>query len=183
MFPLNQPQRLSVAAFWYSALPAIAVSFVAVIIGAFIKDFIASTCATAACPVFAPLIMPVLVIVFVAAVLAHPILDFMLFSYSLAEHSITINSGIIFRQYETIDFNRIQTLDLERGPILWLFGLTEVRLWTASADQFNFSDITQWKERAKPDTTLILARNAAESMRDFIANTRHGMHTTQSDHV
>jgi membrane protein YdbS with pleckstrin-like domain len=37
-------------------------------------------------------------------------------------------SGILFRQYETIAFSRIQTLDLERGPLLWLFGLTEMRL-------------------------------------------------------
>lgn len=165
--PLDTPHRLSQAAFWYTAFPAVTLSFVAVIAGAFMKDTVHAACMQSTCPPYIPYIVPTIVIVFIAAALAHPILSFILFSYSLSERSITINSGIIFRQYETIDFSRIQTLDLERGPLLWLFGLTEVNLWTASADQFN-NDAGQ-PTHAHPDTTFVLDRDTAESLRSHIA--------------
>jgi membrane protein YdbS with pleckstrin-like domain len=75
----------------------------------------------------------------------------------------------LFRQYETIAFSRIQTLDLERGPLLWLFGLTEMRLWTGSADQFNSGE---HDIHAKPDTTLVLARDTAQELKDFISGAK-----------
>ncbi len=173
MIALNTQHRLTPAVFWYSSLAPIIASFVAVVGGAFVKDFIASTCAISVCPFFAPYIMPVLVLAFIVAVLAHPVLDFLLFSFQLAEHSITINSGVIFRQYETINFNRIQTLDLERGPLLWLFGLTEVRLWTASADQMNFSlEDKTLSSRPSADTTFVLPRDTAVHLKEFITNAK-----------
>ncbi len=170
MIPLNTEHRLSPAVFWYSATPSIVAGFVVVVVGAFLKDFVSTSCATQVCPSFAPAIMPTLVLAFIIAVLAHPILNFLLFSYVVGERSVTINSGILYRQYETIDFNRIQTLDLERGPILWLFGLTEVRLWTASADQFNDNEA---HVHARPDTTLLLPRDAAQQLKEIIANSKH----------
>ncbi len=165
MIPHNEPQRLSQAAFWYSAYPAIILAFIAVIAGAFMRDIVISACMESACPVFMPYVVPAIVVTFIIAALIQPVLNFVLFSYSLTGSTITINSGILYRQYETIDFNRIQTLDLERGPLLWLFGLTEVRLWTASADQVNQE---QGVSHATPDTTLILDSGDAEHLRDHI---------------
>jgi membrane protein YdbS with pleckstrin-like domain len=169
MIPLNTEQRLSATVFWYSAIPSIVLAFIAVIAGAFVKDLVLSSCAMSACPAYVPFLMPVIVLAFIAAVLAHPILSFVLFSYRLTEHSITISSGILYRQYETIDFSRIQTFDLERGPILWLFGLTEVRLWTASSDQLNTSDIGT---KANPDTTMVLPKDTAVHLRDFVTGAK-----------
>lgn len=163
--PENTPHRLPQAAFWYTALPAIILAFIAVITGAFMRDIVASACMESDCPVFMPLVVPAIVIVFIITALAQPVLSHILFSYSVTNSAITINTGIIFRQYETIDFTRIQTINLERGPLLWLFGLTEVRLWTASADQFNQAE----HARAQPDTTLYLDRTTAEQLRDHIS--------------
>ena len=167
---LNTHHRLSQAAFWYSSFPAVILSFIAVIAGAFMKDMVTAACVQSACPGYVPLLVPGIVIVFIAAALAHPILTVILFSYTLAERSITINTGILFRQYETIDFTRIQTIDLERGPLLWLFGLTEVHLWTASAAQFNDRD---GETHARPDTVLILDRDTAVQLKEFITTAQH----------
>jgi uncharacterized membrane protein YdbT with pleckstrin-like domain len=169
MIPHNEPQHLSQAAFWYSAYPAIILAFIAVIAGAFMRDIVITACMESACPVFMPYIVPGIVVIFIIAALVQPVLNFVLFSYTLTDRTITINSGILYRQYETIDFNRIQTLDLERGPLLWLFGLTEVRLWTASADQLNHEHDGP---HAAPDTTLILERGTAEILRDHIHNAK-----------
>ncbi len=169
MIALNSPHRLSAAAFWYSALPAIVVVFIAVILGAFVRDTVASACILNTCPYYVPMILPTFLIIFIVGVLAHPILEHILFTYSIEEQAITINTGILFRQYETITFSRIQTINLERGPLLWLFGLTEVRLWTASADQFNNHDE---HPHATPDTKLILTRDHAQEVKDFISNAK-----------
>lgn len=157
------------AAFWYSALPAIVVVFIAVVIGAFVRDAVAASCAMNTCPNYVPQILPVIMIIFIVGVLIHPILEYILFTYTLHPDTITINTGILFRQYETIAFSRIQTLDLERGPLLWLFGLTEVRMWTGSADQFNSGEHDL---HAKPDTTLILGRDTAQELKDFISGSK-----------
>jgi uncharacterized membrane protein YdbT with pleckstrin-like domain len=169
MFALNTAHRQPVAAFWYMALPAIVVVFFAIILGAFVRDTVASACVLNSCPYYVPMILPTFLIIFIVGVLAQPILEYVLFTYSLEAHAITINTGIIFRQYETITFSRIQTINLERGPLLWLFGLTEVRLWTASADQFNDHED---HSHAKPDTKLILDRDAAQEFKDFISGAK-----------
>lgn len=167
--PENTQHRLSQAAFWYSAFPAIVLAFIAVIAGAFMRDVVSSACTENPCPSYMPYVVPAIVIAFIVTALIQPVLHFILFSYSLSGTSITINSGILFRQYETIDFHRIQTIDLERGPILWLFGLTEVRLWTASADQLNHE---QGGPHATADTILLLDRDTAENLRDHIHTAR-----------
>lgn len=169
MLAHHTSHRLPPAAFWYSALPAIVVVFIAIIIAAFVRDTVASACILNSCPYYVPIILPTALIIFIVGVLAHPILEYILFTYSLEEHAITINTGIIFRQYETITFSRIQTINLERGPLLWLFGLTEVRLWTASADQFNNHE---QHPHATPDTRLVLLRDTAQEMKDFITGAK-----------
>ncbi len=169
MIALNTVHRLPAATFWYSAFPSIIVAFIAVILGAIVRDSVAHACILNSCPYYVPALMPAFVLLFIIGVLAHPILEYILFTYSFTESSVTINSGILFRQYETIAFNRIQTLDLERGPLLWLFGLTEVRLWTGSADQFNGDEPDL---HAKPDTKLILERDTAQAVKEFMTSTK-----------
>lgn len=169
MLALNTPHRQPPAAFWYLALPSIVVAFLIVIVGGLMRDVLANACAASDCPPYVQQILPALVLISIAGVLLHPILTYILFTFSLEEHAITVNSGIVFRQYETITFERIQTLDLERGPILWLFGLTEVQLWTASTDQLNDHEA---HTHAKPDTTLILARDTAQEFKDHVSEAR-----------
>jgi membrane protein YdbS with pleckstrin-like domain len=169
MPPLNTTLRQPAAAFWYTALPALVLSIFVALLGLFFIAGAQSSCQGAGCGVFSPAVIgPILGLVAIL-VLSYPTLYYLLFSYALTEHTITINSGILFREYETIDFGRIQVMDNERGPLLWIFGLTEVRIWTASADQLAFSvgaGIT--KSRPHPDATILLQEDDAEEFKDFI---------------
>ncbi len=120
----------------------------------------------------APIVLPFLGIV-IALVLAYPILFYLLFSFELTEHTITVNSGILFRQYETIDFNKVQAMDQERGPLLMLFGLTEINIWTASADQLTFSvGANALKTRPRPDVRMLLRKDDAQKLKDLAMSSK-----------
>jgi membrane protein YdbS with pleckstrin-like domain len=159
---LNTRHRQPIAALWYTALPAILVACIVLTLGIV---FITSTAlASANIAGFSALIMFVSVMGTILAI-AYPILFYLLFSYEIGEHAITINSGIIFRQHETINFERIQVVDNERGPLLMLFGLTLVELWTSSPDQLAAAPHSI---RPRPDATLLLKKGDAEELKDFV---------------
>lgn len=52
------------------------------------------------------------------------------FRYGLGEHELVIESGILNRTRRSIPFDRIQDVDIERGPLQRLFGLAKVRIET-----------------------------------------------------
>ena len=170
---LNTALKQPVSALLYSSLGAIGVSLVITIGGVLLSLAAQFSCEGSGCALFSSSVIGPLVLIVVILILSYPLLFWFLFSYELTEHSITINSGIIFREYETIDFGRIQTLDNERNPILMLLGLTEVRLWTASADQLTFNvgkDAMQ--ARPHPDTTLLLGKDTAQGLKDLVMRTK-----------
>ena len=170
--PLHKKLGQPIAALWYTSLGAIGLSLVVLLLGSFLTLGGAS-CEGESCGLVSPQFLMPLILVVTLLVLAYPVLYWMLFTYELTEHTITINSGIIFRQYETIDFGRIQTIDNERGPLLMLFGLTLVRIWTASADQISFSVGNKSAEaHPQPDTTLLLHKDAAEQLKGFLVRSR-----------
>ncbi|TSC61162.1 MAG: hypothetical protein Athens041674_857 [Parcubacteria group bacterium Athens0416_74] len=115
---LNTRHRQPFAALWYTALPAILIACIVLTLG--IVFATSTALASANIAGFSALIMFVSVMGTILAI-AYPILFYLLFSYEMGEHAITINSGIIFRQHETINFERIQVVDNERGPLLMLF--------------------------------------------------------------
>lgn len=170
---LNTHQRQPVTALWYSALGAVALSLLILFLGLFFSAA-GGSCTGEGCGLLSPsFLLPILTLVSLL-ILAYPMLDWYLFSYELTERNITINSGILFRQYETIDFGRVQTMDNERGPLLWFFGLTMVEIWTASADQISFSVGSKSAEaRPRPDTVLILKEGDAQSLKDFIMHSKN----------
>ncbi len=160
------------AALWYSALAPAALSLFVLLLGLFLIGG-GAFCSGEGCGLLSPsLLLPVILFV-VLVILIYPVLYWYLFSYEVSEHALTVNSGIFFRQYETIDFGRIQTIDNERGPLLWLFGLTIVEIWTASADQMQFSvEKNSVKTRPRPDTLLILRKDDAQILKDFIMSSK-----------
>lgn len=52
------------------------------------------------------------------------------FRYGLGAHELVIESGIMTRNRRSIPFDRIQDVDIERGPLQRLFGLAKVRIET-----------------------------------------------------
>ena len=153
----------------YSALGAVALAVFMLVVGLLFAFGAQNACSGEGCGFLNPATL-VPVIVTVGLIIAlYPILYWYLFSYELSEHTITVNSGILFRQYETIDFGKIQSIDNERGPLLMLFGLTMVEIWTASSNQISFN-VTPHSTRARPrpDTVLILTKRDAAKLKDFM---------------
>ena len=167
---LDIRRRQPVAAFWYTALLPLLLSVFVLILGLFFSAVFffgpGSSCDSTCVSLLSSVALFVLIVAGVA--FAYPLLYYLLFTYEVHERSITVNSGILFRQYETIDFKKIQTIDNERGPLLMLFGLTIVEIWTASWDQLSHSGVNGARVRPRPDMYLILEKNAASELRDFI---------------
>lgn len=53
------------------------------------------------------------------------------FRYGIGARDLVIEKGILTRTRRSIPFDRVQDIDLERGPLQRLFGLAKVRLETA----------------------------------------------------
>jgi putative membrane protein len=55
------------------------------------------------------------------------------FTYGVGSHEIVIESGILSRNRRSIPFDRVQDVDIERGPLARLFGLAKVRIETGGS--------------------------------------------------
>lgn len=172
---LNTRLMQPVAALLYSALGAAALAVFILVVGLLFVFGAQDACSGEGCGLLTSSALVPVIITLALIITLYPILYWYLFSYELTPNTITINSGILFRQYETIDFGRIQTIENQRGPLLMLFGLTVVKVWTASASQISFSvgnNATQAHPR--PDTMLILAKNDAQTLKDFMVRAKTG---------
>ena len=77
----------------------------------------------------------VLLIAFAAAIvlILTQWLSWSRFSYGVGTHEIVIKSGILSRNRRSIPFDRVQDVDIERGPLHRLFGLAKVRIETGGS--------------------------------------------------
>ncbi|RJF93060.1 PH domain-containing protein [Sphingomonas cavernae] len=75
----------------------------------------------------------VMVMVFGVAVLLINWIVWSRFQYGVGAHEIVIESGVISRNRRSIPFERIQDVDIERGPLERLLGLAKVRIETGGA--------------------------------------------------
>jgi uncharacterized protein len=53
--------------------------------------------------------------------------------YQLREDDVLFRRGILFRRYVAAPYGRLQLVDISRGPLSRLLGLSEVRVVTAAA--------------------------------------------------
>jgi putative membrane protein len=77
----------------------------------------------------------VLLIAFAAAIvlILAQWLSWSRFSYGVGSQEIVIKSGILSRNRRSIPFDRVQDVDIERGPLHRLFGLAKVRIETGGS--------------------------------------------------
>ncbi|OHA62520.1 MAG: hypothetical protein A2556_00560 [Candidatus Vogelbacteria bacterium RIFOXYD2_FULL_44_9] len=107
------------------------------------------------------------VLIFIAILIwIYSWLSYYCYSFILRESTIVINWGVIFKNSHTIDFNRIQNIDLTRGPVMMLFGLSSVAIWTSSPEQLH---VSQNGSVSIPDGKLYLAVEEAEWLRNHMA--------------
>lgn len=51
--------------------------------------------------------------------------------FALREHDVHLKRGVIWQTHTTLPFNRIQHVEMERGPIERFFGLATLKFFTA----------------------------------------------------
>ena len=78
-------------------------------------------------------------------------------SYAIREKDIIYNSGLFWRSSIAIPFNRVQHCEVSIGPIDRMFGLSELKIFTAGGSS---SDLAI--EGLKPDTS--------NRLKDYIVN-------------
>jgi len=80
-------------------------------------------------------------------------------SFQVETGKITIYSGIFTKQLKAIFFDKIQNVTCTRGPLMQMFGVSTINIWTASPEQINVgvshtpdgsllltADLTEWLE-------------------------------------
>lgn len=162
MQSLNTRHHQPVAALVYSSIGPVLIGCMMLILGVFVST---SKIFSVIPPVGGTLLAFGLPLVALITAM-YPILYYFLFTYQITEQTITVNSGVLFRQYETINFSRVQVIDNERNPILMLFGITRVEVWTASPDQLITT--AGMSAQPRPDATLLLSKNDAEELKSFV---------------
>lgn len=85
--------------------------------------------------------------------------------FSMNDGKITIDSGIITKKSKTILLNNIQNVGLERGLLMRMFGISKVKIWTASQSQIS-SDKNG--SSAKPDGLLFLNQIDADWLNEYL---------------
>lgn len=61
-----------------------------------------------------------------------PSLAYASWGYSVREHDLLVQQGVLFRRRSSIPHNRIQHVDTRQGPLERLFGLSSVTVYTAA---------------------------------------------------
>jgi putative membrane protein len=86
-------------------------------------------------------------------VLAYQVLAWWRFTYTLMPDEMYIESGILTRNRRSIPWDRVQDVEIERGPLARLLGLAKVRLETGGSesdegtlDSISFADAVALRE-------------------------------------
>jgi hypothetical protein len=67
-------------------------------------------------------------------VMVAPRLAYARYRYEVTELGLYVAHGRFWRRWQVVPHARVQTVDVESGPLLRAFGLVEVRVTTASAE-------------------------------------------------
>lgn len=98
------------------------------------------------------------------------VLVFNHWSYLIKDNDITINSGIIFKKSKTIALNAILNVTQKQGPLMSLFGITNLGLWTASPSQLNIKNANSINS---PEGVIYLSNEEAKELQEYINNFRN----------
>lgn len=93
-------------------------------------------------------------------------LDYYYFSLDLGIDSFTVKSGIIFKNIRTIAFKAIQSIDVSYDPVIQIFNLVVVKVWTSSPQQFN---INSGDSSNRPEFTFYMSQEEAEALKQEVA--------------
>jgi membrane protein YdbS with pleckstrin-like domain len=166
VIPLNTPQTLAPRAFWYMGLKALFVAVLALGVGR-LFEFGAnsghSSCRGALCGTISGSHIAGFIYLFAAFLAIRALVNFKSLSFVLTDKSISINSGVLFRNSSTIRFDRIQDVRVMRDPPHLILGLKSVAIWTASPDQ-------RVGNTKRPDGLLVLEADEADWLKEYLSD-------------
>ena len=67
------------------------------------------------------------------------VLEFKKKSYALRERDLVYNEGFIWQSSTVVPFNRVQHCEVSQGPVERLFGLSELKIFTAGGSSSDIS--------------------------------------------
>jgi membrane protein YdbS with pleckstrin-like domain len=94
-------------------------------------------------------------------------LEYYYFSLTVGVDSLTVKSGVIVKNIKTIAFKSIQSIDVSYDPLIQVFGLVVVRVWSSSPQQFN---LNSGDSHNRPDFLFYLTKTEAEALKQEVAN-------------
>jgi len=113
-------------------------------------------------------IMTWLMVIFInIPVFIYLLLDYMNFSFIVKDNDIIVNSGILIKRSKLIPFDKIQNIDLKSGPLMRLFGLTRVNIWTSSPAQIR---IRNKQSEHTPESFITLYTEDATWLQNFMSH-------------
>ncbi|PJA10328.1 hypothetical protein COX68_00790 [Candidatus Falkowbacteria bacterium CG_4_10_14_0_2_um_filter_41_15] len=94
-------------------------------------------------------------------------LEYYYFSLEVGPDSFTVRSGVIVKNMKTIAFKSIQSIDVSYDPLIQVFGLVVVRVWSSSPQQFN---LNSGDSRNHPEFSFYLTKAEAEALKQEAAS-------------
>jgi|GEM_PF-1759440 len=93
-------------------------------------------------------------------------LDYHYFSIEIGVDSLTIKSGIIVKNIKTIAFKAIQSVDVSYDPVIQVFDLVLVKVWSSSPQQFHIND---GDSTNRPELAFYMSKAEAEALKQEVA--------------
>ncbi len=87
---------------------------------------------TVAPAVVGGIVAGMLVLLQLTLLVVWPGLEYKHFRYSVREHDLLVQSGVLFRHWSSIPHARIQHVDTRQGPMERLLGLSRLQVYTAA---------------------------------------------------
>jgi membrane protein YdbS with pleckstrin-like domain len=170
VIPLNTPQVLTPRAFWYVGLRTLFAALLALGLGKLVElgaNSPHATCRGALCGTVTGSHLATCIYLFAAFLAVRALVNFRSVSFVLTDKSISISSGVLFRNSCTIRFDRIQDVRLLRDPLHLMLGLKSVAIWTASPDQ-------RLGNAKRADGLLVLSADEADWLKDYLSDPGSG---------
>lgn len=106
---------------------------------------------------------------FLAIVLALRILEWWRFTYTLLPNEMYIESGVFARNRRSIPWDRVQDVEIERGPLARVLGLAKVKLETGASghdegllDSITLADALALRDEVRARRGIVVSHAAPE---------------------
>lgn len=95
-------------------------------------------------------------------------LTYYFYRYEISENGFKKESGVIYKKYVTIPYDRIQNVDINRGILARILGLSDLNIQTAGNSAFYGSNVYSFIGIGAEGRLPGLSKDDAESIRDIL---------------